>query len=515
MKINKSKIYFVSFLYIIYSIINSILPLFFVYIFDNIIKKNYKLVIIILISQLIIYLIYILYTNILNNISAKVNEEIKNELKFNLALSINNQKAKNINSNKILAYNFNEVEDFVSNYVEGIYAFCEKISLLIFSSITLIYFNYILFILCILLSIFMYYIPQLFVKKLSEKQKNINEAQGLYLKKVKNLFYGIMNFIYANKEKNFLHYIKLINEDLKKEHLDNYNYNKFYEIFVSSLNIFSTILLCIVVYIMMYLNYVTIGVFASIKDVFNNFNQSVVSISSIIARIKIGKDIFDKMKDNIEIKEENDKEKIDKIEEISFEKFGINYETKEIIKNFSFKIEKDKKYEIIGESGTGKSSLIKAILGLIPYNGSIYLNNINLEDINMKSMYDKIEYINDENKIIYANIYDNISLFSDYSKSKIDAILSKMNLNNISKDLILSDDNISTGEKQRINLARILYNKKEFLILDEAMANIDKNNSKNISEYINSFNNGLIYITHHSNEYINFNEILNISNKVK
>lgn len=507
MKINKTKIYFVSFLHIIYSIINSILPLFFVYIFDNIINKKYKLVISILILQLMLYLIYIIYTNVLNNISAKVNEEIKNELKFKLAFSINNQKAKDINSNKMLAYNFNEIEDFVRNYVEGIYAFCEKISLLIFSTITLIYFNYILFIFCILLSIFMYYIPQLFVKKLSEKQKNINEAQGIYLKNIKNLFYGIMNFIYANKEKNFLFSVKLMSEKLKKEHLDNYKYNKFYGIFVSSLNIFSNILLCIAVYIMMYFDYLTIGVFASIKDVFNNFNQSVVSIASIVARIKIGKDIFNKIKDNVKINENFEGEKINKIEKIIFKNVGL--------KNLSFEINSDKKYEIVGESGSGKSSLIKSLLGMIDYNGTIYVNNINLEDINMKSMYDKIEYISDENKIIYANIYDNISLFSDYNKSKIDNILNKINLDNIPKDLILLDDNISTGEKQRINLARILYNKKEFLILDEAMANIDKNNSKNISEYINSFNNGLIYITHHSNNYIKFNEILNISNEIK
>lgn len=55
----------------------------------------------------------------------------------------------------------------------------------------------------------------------------------------------------------------------------------------------------------------------------------------------------------------------------------------------------------------------------------------------MKKIYDKIEYIDDENKLLYANIYDNISLFSKCDKDKIDKILSMLNLENIKKDEIL------------------------------------------------------------------------------
>lgn len=97
----------------------------------------------------------------------------------------------------------NDLEDVITNYVTGIYNLTECIFLMIFSSISLLYFNYIVFLTCIAVSIFSYYVPQLFVKKLNINQKEINNAQSLYLKKIKNLFGGLMIFVYANKKKSF------------------------------------------------------------------------------------------------------------------------------------------------------------------------------------------------------------------------------------------------------------------------------------------------------------------------
>lgn len=134
----------------------------------------------------------------------------------------------------------------------------------------------------------------------------------------------------------------------------------------------------------------------------------------------------------------------------------------------------------------------------------------------MKKIYDKIEYIDDENKLLYANIYDNISLFSKCDKDKIDKILSMLNLENIKKDEILKNTNLSVGEIQRINLARIMYDEKDILILDEALANIDSKNASIVNKYLNETENTLIYITHHMNDDINFGcriELQEIKNK--
>lgn len=262
---------------------------------------------------------------------------------------------------------------------------------------------------------------------------------------------------------------------------------------------------------MIYYNYVSLGLFTAITDVFNNFNQSIISFSSLIAKIKVGKSILNKFDKEL-VCDLLEKKDVKNIDNITFDDFGLNFQERTIIKNFSFKINKDEKYIILGKSGSGKSSLIKSILGLITYDGVIKINDEDINTFNMKSIYNNITYISDENKIIYANIYDNIALFSKYDKKKMDEILKILKLDHIDKDKTLDESILSTGEIQRINLARVLYNQKNILILDEALANIDAENRSNIIEYINSKPLTLLYITHHIDDNIKYDYKLKIPN---
>lgn len=511
MKVNKIKITYLSVIYAGESLIKAILPLFFVNIFNYIVKKEYKMAMILLVIQLIGYIMYVIYNNVLNNTDAKIKEEIKNEIKYNLALKINDQKAKDIDTNKVLSWTINDVEDIINNYIGGICEIVSCISLIVFSVITLVYYSYILFLACVILSIFTYYIPQLFVKTLEKKQKDLNTAEGIYLKKIKNILYGIMNFIYSNKQNNFIFAIDRTSTKLKEEYLKTFKFNKKYNVFINFVIALSNVILYAIVYIMIYYNYVSLGLFTAITDVFNNFNKSIISFSSLIAKIKVGKSILNKFDKEL-VCDLVEKKDVKKIDNITFDDFGLNFQERTIIKNFSFKINKDEKYIILGKSGSGKSSLIKSILGLITYDGVIKINDEDINTFNMKSIYNNITYISDENKIIYANIYDNIALFSKYDKNKIDEILKNLKLEHIDKDKTLDESILSTGEIQRINLARVLYNQKNILILDEALANIDAENRNNIIEYINSKPLTLLYITHHIDDNIKYDYKLKIPN---
>ena len=329
------------------------------------------------------YIMYVIYNNMLNNTDAKIKEEIKNEIKYNLALKINNQKAKDIDSNKVLSWTINDVEDIINNYIGGICEIVGCVSLIVFSVITLVYYSYILFLACVILSIFTYYIPQLFVKTLEKKQKDLNTAEGIYLKKIKNILYGIMNFIYSNKQNNFIFAIDRTSNKLKEEYLKTFKFNKKYNVFINFVIALSNVILYAIVYIMIYYNYVSLGLFTAITDVFNNFNQSIISFSSLIAKIKVGKSILNKFDKEL-VCDLVEKKDVKNIDNITFDDFGLNFKERTIIKNFSFKINKDEKYIILGKSGSGKSSLIKSILGLITYDGVIKIND---EDINLSLIH--------------------------------------------------------------------------------------------------------------------------------
>ncbi|MBE2989983.1 ATP-binding cassette domain-containing protein, partial [Sneathia sp. DSM 16630] len=97
--------------------------------------------------------------------------------------------------------------------------------------------------------------------------------------------------------------------------------------------------------------------------------------------------------------------------------------------------------------------------------------------------------------------------FKQYNKQKIDKILNLLNLTHLSTYDILSNDKLSTGEIARVKLARLIYDDKDILILDEALANIDVKNRDIINNYLSTTNKTIIEVTHHLDEKLKYNVI--------
>lgn len=244
--------------------------------------------------------------------------------------------------------------------------------------------------------------------------------------------------------------------------------------------------------------YSVIGSFSGyLTNTFNEIVQSYILM-------KKSKNLIERYDKEI-ITENVGKYSIKDIDTIEFKNISIG----KIYNNFNYVFEKDKKYLIIGESGSGKSTLINLILkNILNYNGNIFINNIDLNEINKYSIYSNIDYINSDNFIFYSNIYDNIGIYSkDIDKNKINEIIKKINLD---IDYDVNEKNISLGQKQRINLAKAVYNDKKIIILDEATSNLDKENRDIIENIFLSLNKTIIFITHYYDDKFikKFDEVL-------
>ncbi|WP_334124132.1 peptidase domain-containing ABC transporter [Empedobacter brevis] len=179
--------------------------------------------------------------------------------------------------------------------------------------------------------------------------------------------------------------------------------------------------------------------------------------------------------------------------------------------NINLKLYRGKKYAIIGKSGSGKSTLLKVLLGLYsPTEGVINIDRLSSMEINMESYRNNFASVLQESKLIKGNFIENITFHStdiDYDwlnkvidLTNLEDILSKYkkgifdNINNESKG-------ISEGQKQRILLARALYQNKDFLILDEATNALDVYNEfvifNNLKKIMNDKT--LIVSTHNIN----------------
>lgn len=488
----KSKNIFVSILYVILSLITSLIPILLINVINYVIAKNFKLAIYNLILITITYIIFAILKSLIEYISTIIEEENKIEIIKILINKISVQPCKNIDKDIYLSYLFNDVENICNLYLANIYNFYSCISILIFSILSLIYINIYALGLVIILSIISMLIPKIFEEKLKISQKLFSDSQEKYLYKINNLFSGLIYFIYNNRLNNFNEQIKKENYNLKKETLSNINIRLIYTNTLTLFNTLSKFLVSFLVCILIYLGQVSFGAFFGITNIFSNFLNAFINLSEIFGKIKMGRAIFEKFDSFIINNNENNK-KINEINKINLEDVKVDNK----LNNITLSIEKGNKYIIIGESGSGKSTLIKTLLDLEEYSGTININNIDFQNIDIKDVYKNIEYVDDSKNILLADIYNNISLFKSYDKSKIDNILNLLNLTNLIDKKMLNKNELSTGEIQRIKLARMIYNNKDIYILDEVFLNIDNKNREIIKKYLKDTNKTIIEVTHH------------------
>lgn len=165
--------------------------------------------------------------------------------------------------------------------------------------------------------------------------------------------------------------------------------------------------------------------------------------------------------------------------------------------------EKGKKYALIGSSGCGKSTFLKALIGEINnYDGDIFIDK---EIKNKgKTLFDSIAYFNQNTYLFNDTVRNNILLNNDMSDDELIDLLKAVRLEEFSPDYIISENgnNLSGGQRQRIALARVLARKKKILILDEATANLDLDTAAFIEDFVFKSDWMIIMVSHHISESV-------------
>jgi len=160
------------------------------------------------------------------------------------------------------------------------------------------------------------------------------------------------------------------------------------------------------------------------------------------------------------------------------------------VKNISFKINKGTIVGLLGPNGSGKSTTIGMMLGLIkPSSGTVIINGQNIENYRTH-LLEKMNFISpyvelpkkltvEENLEVYGRLYGVKNL-----KDKISDLMKKLNLTEFRKR---KTGELSSGQKNRISLAKALVNDPEILLLDEPTASLDPDVGDYIRTYIENF----------------------------
>ena len=171
--------------------------------------------------------------------------------------------------------------------------------------------------------------------------------------------------------------------------------------------------------------------------------------------------------------------------DISFSRLSFSYTSeKQVLKDFTLRVKEGEKLILLGTSGSGKSSILKLLMGIEQsQGGEITIGNRALSTLPEESLFHSISYIQQEVFIFDGSIYENITLFQDYGKEELEQAIEKSGLKNLILEKGLDypcGENgaaLSGGERQRINIARSLLRKTPILLADEITAALDKENS--------------------------------------
>ncbi len=258
--------------------------------------------------------------------------------------------------------------------------------------------------------------------------------------------------------------------------------------------------------------------------IFDEVSECTILASDFFEMVEIPNDFS-----YLDTKRELNNEVTDEI--INIKNLSFHYsedKDKLILKDFNIDIEKGMYLGIAGPSGCGKSSLIKSICKLEKADGTIILDDTNIDNLNRKDISNIIALVPQNPFLIAGTIYENITygINREVSIEEVEEAAKKAYILDYIEELpekfdtLISEggNNLSGGQRQRIAIARIFLRKPKILILDEATSALDNTSEKHIQSEIEKLqkenNTTIIAIAHRLTTLKNCDRII-VLNKGK
>jgi ABC-type multidrug transport system fused ATPase/permease subunit len=222
----------------------------------------------------------------------------------------------------------------------------------------------------------------------------------------------------------------------------------------------------------------------SIIRLYENAERSAKKLASVYSQIKDSEVFFNEISEfNKSVKTE---ERIFQNGDIVFTNVYHKYGDKFVLDNVSIKINKGEKVAFVGQIGSGKTTMVKLIMGFQPLLlGDISIGGISINHVSNKDLREKIFYIPQKPKLFNRTLYENIiyGLDSPPSKEEIIQLMDDLNLDvkdifekKMDETVGVEGNNLSGGQRQIVWLLRSIYRPSAILILDEPTSALDPAN---------------------------------------
>lgn len=239
-----------------------------------------------------------------------------------------------------------------------------------------------------------------------------------------------------------------------------------------------------------------------IKNIINLNLEIIITMSSLRRMLELGG-----------IQNKDGDIKIEEVDDITIKSLNYSHDLNQVLKNVDLNVKKGEKIMMVGPSGGGKSSLLKLIKKYGQVNdNTIFINGIDINKIKEVPIF----YIS-QNEILFTDtLKNNLTLNNLQEEEKIKEVYHSYLIDKILPlNYIIEENgfNISGGEKQRIILGRTILKSPQFLIIDEALNEVDVSMERKLLKEIMKIKNiTLIYVSHRNSNMDLFTRVIKLEN---
>lgn len=404
----------------------------------------------------------------------------------------------------VLSNNFDMLD---KNYAQPIYSIVYNTMALLLSIGVVLTVDWTFLVIIVILAVINLLLPKLFEKNLSKANEEISLQNNKLLKTIDHWLGGLAEL---QRYGVFGYLIKKMGQADK-----NLEDSNVHEVKIESLSYFASgigngaaqIIFSVWSGILFFQDKISLGSAMMVQSfAFTIFNTVWVYAQAItqFQGIKKVNEQMQKLEQDVIV---NKKKTAGDWKKLKVSNLKMQYPDGEEIAYPDFEIKQGEKILLSGDSGTGKSTLFKLILGqLQPASGDICFFDQNGQKVNPN--LEKIGYLAQDAKLFPVSIADNITMFDQKLANKLDDVIEKVQFkrdivafpNGMETQVDLDNENLSGGQKQKVILARSNIHDSNFILMDEATSAIDSQATEKILSNVLNSNATVIMIAHNFND---------------
>ncbi|MBT0730085.1 peptidase domain-containing ABC transporter [Rosenbergiella nectarea] len=275
-------------------------------------------------------------------------------------------------------------------------------------------------------------------------------------------------------------------------------------------------------------NQMTIGMFVAFNAFRGQFSERAASLTDFVLKIRMASLHNERISEIALHQQENVKKSISvahlrKPLSLSVENISYSYDrqSRPILDTFSLDISAGESVALVGDSGVGKSTLMKLMCGLMdPTSGRIRVDGVNIGDLGLNNYRKLIGCILQEDKLLSGTIADNVSGFDNTidmpwmieccQQAYIHHVIEQMPMG---YETLIGElgEGLSGGQKQRLFIARALYKKPGIIFMDEATSALDSHSEFVVNQSIKNAKITRVIISHRASTIESADRVINMS----